>query len=258
MRNSEPLPAPLRVLVLGGTTEARLLGQALARDARIAPILSLAGRTRDPARAAIPTRVGGFGGREGLARYLFDTRIDVVVDATHPFAARISVNAHAACERQRVPLAVFTRPAWEPGEGDRWTFVPDITAAAAALGQAPRRVFLTTGRLELAAFRAAPQHQYLVRTIDLPETDDLPSHHRVILARGPFAVADEIALMRETRAEVLVSKNSGGAASFGKIAAARDLGLPVVMIERPPGGAGAMFTALADVLGWIETHRAMP
>ena len=206
-------------------------------------------------RQSIPVRVGGFGGPAGLERYLTKTRIQLVIDATHPFASRISANAAQACARLGVPIATFTRPAWQPLGTDRWTRVPDITAAAVALGPVPRRVFVTTGRLELGAYRAAPQHRYLIRTIDPPNAADLPPDHQVILARGPFEVAAEMALMRDERVEVLVTKNSGGEASFGKIVAARTLRLPVVMIERPNAAGRAVLTALPEVMGWIAAHR---
>lgn len=230
----------------------------MAGDGTVVPVLSLAGRTEAPVLPPVPHRIGGFGGADGLARYLAEAGIEAVVDATHPFAPRISANAARACARLGVPLATFTRPAWTPRSGDRWVGVSTLDAAAAALGPLPRRAFLTTGRLGLAAFKVAPQHRYLIRTIDPPTADDLPPEHDLLFGRGPFPVDEEVALMRGARIDVLVTKNSGGAASAAKLDAARALGLEVVMVERPPSAAGERFTALPDVLAWIAAHRVTP
>jgi precorrin-6A/cobalt-precorrin-6A reductase len=226
----------LRVLVLGGTGEARRLAERLARAPGIDAVMSLAGRTNAPLDVGLPTRIGGFGGVEGLMRYLTEAGIDRVIDATHPFAARISANARAACAALGVPLAVFSRPPWRVREGDRWTEVSDNESAARALGEAKRRVFLTIGRLGVAAFRASPQHEYLIRSIEPPESQDLPPLSTVILARGPFEREGEIALMREQRIDVVVTKNSGGASTYAKIEAARALNLEVIVIAPPAYG----------------------
>src|SRR5438876_5037734 len=153
----------MRVLILGGTTEASLLARRLAPRDDIAPVLSFAGVTENPKQPPIPFRVGGFGGIDGLCEYLYAQNIDAVIDATHPFAVRISANAVSACRRAGVALVAFTRPAWQPQPGERWIAADDIDAAVRALGETPRRVFLTHGRLQLAAFASAPQHRYLVR-----------------------------------------------------------------------------------------------
>lgn len=246
----------MRVLVLGGTTEARLLGQRLAADGRFDATLSLAGRTERPAPQPLPTRVGGFGGVDGLTAHLAAARVDVVVDATHPFAERISANALAACARAGVPLLVLERLAWMPQAGDNWLAVPDLAAAATALGDASRRVFLTTGRLGVAAFQAAPQHRYLLRSIDPPEAADLPPRCDVLLARGPFPVEDEIALMRREAVEIVVTKNSGAAAARAKLDAARALALPVVMVARADR-PGAETVATADAaFAWLAAYSA--
>ncbi len=246
------------MLILGGTAEASGLARLLAREDWIAPILSLAGRTAAPVLPPIPHRIGGFGGTEGLGAYLRDNRIEAVIDATHPFAARISANAAIACARAEVPLATFTRAPWRPEPGDRWRAVPDLADAAEAIGRDPVRVLLTTGRLGLAAFKAAPQHFYLIRTIYPPEPDDCPPRRRLVLDRGPFPAEAEAALMRREAIDVLVTKNSGGGASFGKIEAARRLGLPVIMVERPPAPGGTVLTDLDAVEAWIGAHRAAP
>lgn len=249
----------MRLLLLGGTTEASRLAAALARHADVAATLSLAGRTATPARAPIPVRVGGFGGPEGLAQYLGESRTDVVVDATHPFAAAISANAVAAAEIAGVPLLAYSRPPWVAGPGDSWTEVADIAAAAAYLaGLRSRSVFLTTGRQNVAAFGAAPQHRYLIRTVDPAPMADLPPRTTAVLGRGPFDEGAEHALMQAHGIELIVSKNSGGDASGAKLAAARQLGLPVLMVRRPPVPARAECHALADVLAWIADHAARP
>ncbi len=252
--SGDPIPAHPGLLLLGGTTEASLLARALAERRDLAPLLSLAGRTAHPVASLIPQRTGGFGGIEGLVAFLRRETIGIVVDATHPFAPRISTHAAAACGRLGLPLATFTRPGWSPCPGDQWTFVESLEAAAQALGPEPRRVLLTTGRLGLAAFKAAPQHRYLIRTIDPPDPADAPPDHRFVLGRGPFATADEAALMRQHRIDVLVSKNSGGDAGLGKLEAARALGLRVVMVERPADPQAGAFTRLPDVLAWIDAR----
>lgn len=248
----------MRVLILGGTTEASALARRIAGRRDLEPVLSLAGRTRNPVPPPIAFRVGGFGGIAGLKNYLVESRTDAVIDATHPFAAQMSRHVAAACRDLGLPLAVFTRPPWRRQDGDRWISVSDISAAVLALGEAPRTVFLTVGALQLAAFAAAPQHRYIVRTIDPPAAiDGLPAH-RLILARGPFGIADEIALMRHERVDVLVTKNSGGSATEAKLAAARALGIAVVMVERPAAEAVPAFDTLDAILAWFEAHRPAP
>ena len=224
-----------RILILGGTTEARRLAERLASRTDLAVTLSLAGRTAAPAAQPVPVRIGGFGGAAGLAAYLAAQAIDVLIDATHPYAAQISANAAEAAARVRMPLLALERPPWEPVDGDRWTEVADMPAAVAALGTAPRRVFLALGRKELRPFEAAPQHLYLVRSVDPVEPPlALPRCRAIITGRGPFDEAAEHALLAQHRIDVIVAKNSGGAATYGKIAAARRLGLPVIMLRRPP------------------------
>ena len=238
------------MLILGGSTEASALASALAGHSDVAATLSLAGRVREPAPQPLPTRVGGFGGVEGLASYLRDEGIRLLVDATHPFAATMSANAREAARLAGVLLLDVGRSGWLPEPGDLWTEVPTMADAARALGAAPRRVFLTVGRLQLAAFAAAPQHRYLVRSIDPVGEVHGIANADFVTARGPFAAEDEAALMRDHRIEVLVTKNSGGTASFAKIEAARRLGLPVVLV-RQPAAAGAKL-GVDGVLAAIE------
>ncbi|MHA6641991.1 cobalt-precorrin-6A reductase [Mesorhizobium sp. A623] len=220
-----------RILILGGTTEARQLAAKLAASYSVT--LSLAGRTENPVAQGAPTRVGGFGGVDGLVAYLAGEKIDLLVDATHPYAACISANAADAAHKAGVPILALRRPGWEQGAGDRWILADDVAGAVAALGTEPKRVFLALGRQEVAAFEAAPQHHYLVRSVD-PVTPPLavPSA-AYVLARGPFPEAEERALLVDHRIDVMVSKNSGGLATYGKIAAARALGIEVIMVRRP-------------------------
>jgi precorrin-6A/cobalt-precorrin-6A reductase len=248
----------MRLLILGGTTEATILARQIAGRAHIDPILSFAGRTRNPAATPIPFRIGGFGGIAGLKAYLSRGGIDAVIDATHPFAAQMSANAASACGDLGLPLAILTRPAWRPVDGDRWTVVADMAEAARVLGEVPRRVFLTVGRLQLAAFVAAPHHHYLVRTIEPPVGITVLPDHRLILARGPFDTDDEIALMRPARIDVLVTKNSGGRATEAKLIAARALDIEVVMVERPKPEDVPAFERVEAVVAWIEDHRPPP
>ncbi|WP_246696629.1 cobalt-precorrin-6A reductase [Methylobacterium planeticum] len=224
----------MRILILGGTGEASALARGLAGAPGHDVTLSLAGRTAAPKPEPVPTRTGGFGGPDGLAAHLGANRIDLLVDATHPFAARMSRNAALAAARAGVPILAVRRPAWTRQPGDAWTEVATVAEAAAALGPAPRRVFLTIGRQEVAAFAAAPQHDYVVRTIE-PLGAALPVPRlTAIEARGPFDADSEAAFLASRAIAVLVSKNSGGSATAGKILAARRLALPVVMIARPP------------------------
>ncbi|WP_298965495.1 cobalt-precorrin-6A reductase [uncultured Methylobacterium sp.] len=246
----------MRILLLGGTTEASGLVRRLAGRPGFSPVLSLAGRTAAPVAAPFETRIGGFGGVDGLADWLRRERAEAAIDATHPFANRISHNAAAACAAAGVPLLALRRPAWAREPGDRWHEVETVAAAVPALGADPRRVFLTVGRLELAAFAAAPQHAYLVRTIE-PVGDALPVPDLTTLtARGPFDAEAEAALMRRHRVEVVVTKNSGGAATYGKILAARALGLPVVIVRQPVPPAVATVAGPDAALDWLEAHRA--
>ena len=222
-----------KILILGGTTEARQLAGKLAARADLSITLSLAGRTESPAAQGAPVRTGGFGGADGLAAYLRETQTNLLIDATHPYAARISANAAIAARTAGVPIFALRRPGWQPVEGDRWVPVDNVADAASALGSAPRRVFLALGRQEVAAFEAAPQHHYLIRSVDPVEPGLAVPDADYLLARGPFREADEDALLRSHRIDTIVSKNSGSGATYGKIAAARALGIEVVMVRRP-------------------------
>jgi len=222
-----------RILILGGTTEARQLAGGLTRRPDFSVTLSLAGRTESPVSQGVPVRVGGFGGADGLATYLSDNKIDLLIDATHPYAARISANAAEAARQASVPILALRRPGWEAVAGDSWTLVDSTAEAAKALGTAPRRVFLAIGRQEAGAFEAAPQHRYLIRSVDPVEPKLAVPDAHYLLARGPFPEVEERALLRSNGIDAVVSKNSGGEATYGKIAAARALGIEVIMVRRP-------------------------
>ncbi|MEU1027382.1 cobalt-precorrin-6A reductase [Streptomyces mirabilis] len=221
------------VLVLGGTTEARRLATELAARPGVRVTTSLAGRVSRPGALDGDVRVGGFGGADGLARWLREHRVDAVVDATHPFAAAITANAARAAAATGIPAVVLRRPGWTPGPVDRWHWVGSIPEAAALLPSLGRRVFLTTGRLGLAAFAHLSELHFLVRTVEPPEPP-MPQDMEVLLTRGPFTPDDEQALLRAHRVDVLVTKDSGGEATAAKLTAARDLALPVVVVRRPP------------------------
>lgn len=246
----------MRILILGGTTEASALAALLAGRSEFSPLLSMAGRTSDPRPLPVPTRIGGFGGVEGLARFCREERIEAVIDATHPFAAVMSRNAAEACAQVHVPLLALRRAPWIPQEGDRWIDVNAMDDAVRALGHEPRRVFLTVGRLELPPFAAAPQHTYLVRTIE-PIGEALPVPNVIAIRdRAPFDEAAERALMERERVDVVVTKNSGGAATYPKIAAARALGLPVIVVARPEKPRDVEEVASADAaLEWLERRH---
>jgi precorrin-6A/cobalt-precorrin-6A reductase len=213
---------------------------------------SWAGRTRNPRPLPVAVRSGGFGGVAGLIAHLRAAAVDLLIDATHPHAVQISRHAREASLALGLPLIALRRPLWTPAAGDDWRLVGDAESAAAALGAAPRRVFLTIGRQDLAPFRARPWHHYLIRSVEPPPPEELPPGAELILARGPFGEEEERALLASRRIEVVVSKNSGAAAVAGKLAAARALGLPVVMIMPPAKPAADLtFTSAEALHHWL-------
>lgn len=237
------------LLILGGTTEANALACAVA-ERGIPATYSYAGRVDNPRAQPIPVRVGGFGGADGLARYIRDHQITHVVDATHPFAAQMSDNAVEACRQTRVPLAALTRAAWEKQDGGNWQHVPDIPAAVQALAGAPQRVFLAVGRMHLEDFAVQPQHHYLLRLVDEPAALPLPDCE-VVVSRGPFTEAGDYALMQRHGIELVVSKNAGGTGARAKLDAARALGIPVLMIDRPALPQRTELASVVQVLDWL-------
>ncbi|MSO68812.1 MAG: cobalt-precorrin-6A reductase [Alphaproteobacteria bacterium] len=246
-----------RLLILGGTAEAvDLADQAMARFGAALDITSaLAGRTKAPRTPMGRVRIGGFGGVDGLVDYLRVEKIDLVIDATHPFAATISNHAAEACAAARVARLVFTRPRWTMSPRDRWQNVPNNEVAAAAIETMnARRVFLSIGGRGLQPFARLFDRFFLVRMIESPVQPLELRDHRLLLARGPFSVDAERALMVEERIDLLVSRASGGQATEAKLIAARELGLPVVLIDRPAPAAGEAVDSVAAALSWLATH----
>ncbi len=241
-----------RILILGGTAEARALAAALAGRKDIGVTLSLAGRTAEPLPQPVPVRSGGFGGARGLADYLRAERIDLLIDATHPYAAAISANAAEAARDADIRLLALRRPPWRKVPGDTWIEVDTMEEAVRALGEAPRRVFLALGRKELRPFETAPQHVYLVRSVD-PVDPPLAVPHAIYLtARGPFGEDDDRALIERHGIETIVAKNSGGEATYGKIAAARALHVPVIMLKRPALPAAESVATVEEAMAWLD------
>lgn len=214
-------------------TEARELAGRLAARSNIDVILSLAGRTREPIQYPVPLRIGGFGGVRGLIDYINERQLDLMIDATHPFAEQMSRHAAFAASETGVPFFVLSRPAWNKVDGDRWTDADSIVDAVAKLGAKPRRVFAAIGRQELAPLEAAPHHFYLVRSVDPIEPPLNVPDARYICERGPFQVSAERKLLAHDKIDTILAKNSGGAASYAKIEAARKLGIEVVLVRRP-------------------------
>lgn len=250
---SSILPRPLRLLILAGSGDAALLTKRLAERPTLVTTTSFAGRVEHLKLPTLPpgcrVRVGGFGGVEGLIRYLTSEKIDALIDATHPFAAQMHQNAALACEYLHLPLLALTRPPWKQ-EGRRWHEVDDIPAAAALAPALGKRIFLTIGRQELEPFAVHADRWFLIRSIDKPGVP-LPAQHQLLLERGPFSFDDEMRLMREHCIDLLVSKNSGGSATFAKIAAAHALDIPIVMVKRPARKIVPSVESVEEVLGWI-------
>ena len=223
-----------RILILGGTTEARLFAHAIADRADLDIAISLAGRTRNPVAQPVPVRSGGFGGVTGMRDFLMAKKIDIVVDATHPFAQNISANASKAAMLAGIEFFVIRRPAWKPVEGDKWRDVTTVTDAIRLAGVPRRHIFMAIGRQEIMPIWQAPQHHYLIRSVDPIEPPlELPNI-TYILARGPFEESSEVELFKRHKIDLVIAKNSGGSASYAKLAAARRLEVPVMLIRRPP------------------------
>ncbi|MFF7690641.1 cobalt-precorrin-6A reductase [Streptomyces syringium] len=243
---------PRHVLILGGTTEARRLAAELAADPALRVTSSLAGRVTAPRLPAGQVRIGGFGGPEGLARWLREQQVDALIDATHPFAGTISCNAARAAADVHVPLLALRRPGWVAEPGDDWHPVGSLAQAADVIPALGKRAFLTTGRMGLAAFAHLEDMWFLVRSVDAPEPP-VPARMEVLLARGPFTVEGEAELLRRHGIDVLVTKDSGAAATAAKLVAARQAGIPVVIVRRPPAPAGVPVAAdPAEAVRWLR------
>ncbi|GIH28594.1 precorrin-6A reductase [Acrocarpospora phusangensis] len=239
-----------RLLIIGGTDEARRLAAAV--HGRMRTVSSLAGRVNDPRLPEGEVRIGGFGGPGGLADWLRAERVDVVVDASHPFAARMTASAVAAAERAGVPLLVLRRPGWTAAPGDDWRWTATLEEAAALLPAVGSRAFLTTGRRSLAVFAHLSGVWFLARSVDTPEPP-FPPRMEVLLSRGPYTREGELALMRGHRIDVVVTKDSGGAMTSAKLAAARELSLPVVVVRRPPPPPGVRTAStVGEAVAWLD------
>ncbi|MER8156540.1 cobalt-precorrin-6A reductase [Streptomyces sp. NPDC094472] len=246
-------PAQRHVLILGGTTEARSLAGELADDPALRVTSSLAGRVAAPRLPVGQVRIGGFGGAEGMARWLREHQVDALIDATHPFADTISSHAARAAADVHVPLLALRRPGWVPGPGDRWHSAGSLADAARLAPALGERIFLTTGRMGLAAFAHLTEPWFLVRSVDAPEPP-VPPRMEVILDRGPFTLDGEAELLRRHRIQVLVTKDSGAHATAPKLAAARAGGIPVVVIRRPPAPQGVPVAETPAVaVAWLRT-----
>ncbi len=243
---------PVRILILGGTAEARLLAARLEGDGRYSPLTSLAGVTAKPARIAGEVRIGGFGGVEGLRDFIRREIIALMVDATHPFASQISAHAAQAGAQARVRVLRIERPPWEQQAGDDWVKVADIEQAAQAIPEGAR-VLVTIGRQAVAPFFAREDIHVIARMIDPPQVH-VPGHAQILLAHPPFTREQERVLLEEKHITVLVTKNSGGDATFAKIEAARELGLPVIMVARPEQPTLTTAPGVEDMLKLIEKH----
>jgi precorrin-6A/cobalt-precorrin-6A reductase len=247
-----------RVLILGGTTESRELAARLAASRRkLDIVLSLAGRTSEPLQYPVPLRIGGFGGPSGLADYISERRIELLIDATHPFAAQMSRNAALAAAATRVPFFALCRPAWRQADGDRWTEAASVAHGVASLGNTSRRVFVTLGRQELAPLVGATHHSYVVRSVDPVDPPiEVPQAH-YILDRGPFGLAAERKLLTDHRIDAVLAKNSGGDATYAKIEAARELGIEVVLVRRPPRDRVETVETVTEAVA-LADHRLPP
>jgi precorrin-6A/cobalt-precorrin-6A reductase len=240
-----------RILILGGTRNALELADALSAEPHFSVIYSLAGRVEHPRLPNCETRIGGFGGIDGLSTYLADNRIHAVIDATHPFAATIKQHVEQASQRQNLPLLALVRPAWNAVDGDIWHEVPDLPSAAALIPRMGERIFLAIGRQEVSAFVPCTDEYLLIRAIE-PPTGPLPPNCDILLARGPFHLEDELKLLRDHAIDLVVAKNSGGTATYPKIAAARELQIPVVMVQRPRAPQVPSVATISSALLWLH------
>jgi precorrin-6A/cobalt-precorrin-6A reductase len=243
----------MTVLILGGTAEARALADALAGEGPPRRVVSsLAGRVARPRLPAGEVRIGGFGGPDGLRAWLEEHEVRAVVDATHPFAERISASALEACERSGTPLLRLEREGWRQRAGDRWRWVADLDEASRTFEHGTR-VLLTTGRQGLAAFAHRDDAWFLVRCVDEPQPP-LPANHELLLDRGPYTLAGELALIDAHGIEIVVTKDSGGVHTQAKLDAARERGLPVVIVRRPPRAEVTTLTSVDGALRWARRH----
>jgi precorrin-6A/cobalt-precorrin-6A reductase len=240
-----------RLLILGGTGDAAQLAAEAVKLPHLEVISTLAGRTTAPAPVASMVRVGGFGGKAGLVEYLWEMNIDLLIDATHPFAAQISANAAQAATEVGIPWLMLIRPAWEKLPADDWIEVESIMAAVSAIPARAERIFLTIGRQQLAPFASLTDRWFLMRSIDPPAPDILLPPGKLLLDRGPFSLTQERQLLQDHRIQAIVSKNSGGDATYAKVIAAREMGIPMVMVRRPIAPIGDKVIDVFGALDWL-------
>jgi precorrin-6A/cobalt-precorrin-6A reductase len=246
----------VRVLILGGTSEAGDIARDLAA-AGVTGVFSYAGRTASPVAQPLPTRIGGFGGVEGLTEYVRHEKITHVIDVTHPFAAQISGNAVEACAQTNTPLIAYAREPWLAGPADKWQVVRTIEEAVTALPEYPSRIFLAIGRQHLQPFAVQSQHFYLLRLVDAPTTPLPLPKAEIVLARGPFTVEGDLALLRHHRITHVVARNAGGEGAKAKLEAARALDLPVIMIERPSLLERRMAQSVEEIMCWLTQSACL-
>ncbi len=243
-----------RILILGGSTEGFRLAQLLASSRRFEPLTSFAGVTKTRRVVAGASRVGGFGGAEGLRDFMHTENIAALIDATHPFASTMKTNAQKAAQMANIPCIHILRPQWTPQKGDNWIMVNDMDEAAAAIAQDASPTFLTIGRTELAPFAARRDITFLARVIDAPDNRDGFAHLELVLARGPFDLETDMAFFKTRRIACVVSKNSGGEAAASKLVCARKLGIPVIMVARPRPPEGKIVQTPAQAIKWLEAQ----
>jgi precorrin-6A/cobalt-precorrin-6A reductase len=242
-----------KILILGGTADGVGIAKVVSELSEMDAVYSLAGATKSPKLPNCRTRVGGFGGADGLARYLREENIDGMVDATHPYASQMANHANLACEENNVPRIKLLRPAWTPVPGDDWHGVENAAEAAESIPKTAKRIFLATGHKDLPKFKHLSESWFLVRLVDAPKIEVPLLKHQLILGRGPFDLKAEVDLLRMHKIDAVVSKNSGGS-TYTKIEAARHLGLPVVMIDRPKPPKGLVVDSLDEIRDWLKKN----
>lgn len=239
-----------KLLILGGTSDSRKIAAAASLLPNLEVISSLAGRTQNPASLPGEIRVGGFGGAAGLAAYIRKEKIDYLIDATHPFATQISMNALTAAKECQIPHLLYQRPPWQREESDIWYEVDSLVEAAELLPSLAKRVFLTIGRQEVKYFENLPDLWFLIRSIEPPKPINIKGE--IILGRGPFSLPEEFQLLKQYRIDMIVAKNSGGEATYAKIIAARQRKIPIMMVRRSSFPNCEIFTQIADVISWLN------
>jgi precorrin-6A/cobalt-precorrin-6A reductase len=243
-----------KFLILGGTAEGVHVSKVVSKLSGMDTVYSLSGATKSSKSSKLPncrTRIGGFGGVEGLLQYLGKEKFDGLVDATHPYASQMANHAALACQESNIPRIKFVRPAWIKVSGDDWRGAQNLEEAPKVIPEIAQRIFLATGRKDLPVFESLSERWFLVRLVDAPKAEISLDKHQLILGRGPFDLESEIELLKMHKIDVVVSKNSGGS-TYAKIEAARNLGLPVIMIDRPKPPKGLVVGSLGRIKNWVK------